>query len=244
MRIFAVSFIVKVIVVAVMAVPAYAAHNSAKKSVQYVLDQHSTQVVCRPTTQPGLNLCKDGTYSYVQDGNSWLGDGLCGPTSVATLVANTCGIFDAGPTQLAAYLRVSAGRGTNASQLLQLLRGPLREYQCRGHQWDVLRLKKNQVRWRKGSTKTLSWIVTPYDGQPKRKSSFVLAPAVVALRVDPDVSGHWTLVVDVDETSGCEVVHNTWGRQYRTPCRVFGELMQNGRSVIYLQGYQVAEALP
>ena len=200
--------------------------RQGKKRVQDYLEDVSEVETCdfRSADEPGI--CADGSVSFRQPADPAFGEGTCGPTAVANVSASLCR-SPVRPREVAAFLRRD---GTNAAHLLEALNGYVRRVDgCRSLVWKRVS-PSNGVRWSGQNNKTLAWLVSPYEEQPRDR-----LPAIVGLRVHPDIKGHWTTVIAVEVSQGkCEVRHNTWGRQFTTPCHQFDWLMRNGDDALYL----------
>ena len=203
--------------------------TTGEKSVEQYLNEHSSIERCGPTTTSDLNRCRDNSYSFEQR-RTLFGKGTCGPVAVANVAANYYAEIEP-PEAFTAYMRVE--NGTKAEDLKKGLQLVNSHSGNADHRFRFRWYNEQPIReiGRSGEESTLKEITLPYEEQ---QASFI--PAIVALRTDPNKSGHWTTVIGVtdDDRDGCRVVHNSWGRQYRTTCHMFRWLMTNGRSALYL----------
>ena len=212
------------------------ASTTGKKSVADILDdpRNSTIEFCKPTNRhperpryrhAELTRCQDGTYSYQQNEKDFLlGEGICGAVGVANVMVHTMDAVESPRTLFVAFGLDK--KGSDADDLKRLLTSMWRKSgqdQSGSYRWD-----HDQVK----TVESLDRLTRPYPEQAKP-----FLPTIVALRAHLRRPGHWTTVVRVEESQpgDCRVVHNTWGRQYHTDCRIFEKLMANaGGTALYL----------
>ena len=208
-----------------LALPLYG--ESGQKKVE---DYLGPPIKCRRSGDGQPNICPDGTRSFIQPLGGPSGVGLCGPTAVANLICMTCGECS-DPWVYAVLGGINVDRGTTPSQLLRATNMAiprLKVRQCRGYRWAYVPYGSvSNLGWKKSHNThkdALRWLLTRW---PKQRNAF--NPVIVGLSTGQK-GGHYTTVVRLD---GNTVVHNTWGRQYRTPWKTFKWLWM-GNEALYL----------
>ena len=205
------------------------------------LDQSQSVEVCKPTKSSDYRVCQDGTVSFVQpsglpyqkaDGQRYLDIGACGPTAVANILCMQCGLCHK-PISWLAITGLSQGGGTSSSDLW----GALNHHKLSdvkadsacpatvGYTWGI----REDVLF--GSPPTLKdlaydtreWKIQNRGASPSNNRRWDFNPVMVFLNDHTGKAGHVTTVVRVDLKNQI-VVHNTWGRQYRTDWRDFERL--------------------
>ena len=218
----------------------------------YLGRQEDRNVTCDNIRYSNLHnahrICNDFTDSFEQpNGGIYVGWGACVPTAVANLLCMQCGICDI-PENWIGLTGLEPGGGVFVSEDLTdaLREGPttpentkLRErlsFSCEGFGalWrfrNALRAKgrRSLLEWLSYSTniKSFQWVRDAVTGEPILTNHHKFNPVLVRLNDYTGKSGHLTTVVRVDLVNKI-VVHNTWGRQFRTRWKGFHELWKHG----------------
>lgn len=218
----------------------FAAQLKVKKSIEEYLEQHYDKPYEKCQSLPSLvgpssplHRCSDGTLSYIQEDLGPGSGGICGQVAVANVLTNMCESADFTPLSVSALMRNYDG--TNYTQRLRILNEVLAKgLECLGgkkFKANIAHPKHKRFCWidETGDPLTVAWMVRKYPDQPK--GSFI--PVIATLRTEEQ--GHATTIVRIEERNDgdCIVVHNTWGRQYRTPASKFKKIAQEMLYITY-----------
>lgn len=192
--------------------------------------------------------CSDSTVSFEQpDGSQYVNWGACVPTAIANLFCMQCRMCEL-PSEWLGLTGLESGGGvlTRRDLAPALRKEPLKRenaklrfdmgFYCRGFGalWkfqNALSSKgaKSLLEWLSYSTKIkpFQWETDNITKQNFLHSNSIFNPVLIELNDYTGKSGHLTTVVGVDVDNKI-VVHNTWGRQYRTRWKGFHELWEHG----------------
>ena len=143
-------------------------------------------------------------------------DGICGPVALANIMANFCGTLEFTPSSFDISIFSDDG-GTNISDYDDELEKLMSVEDCWRtagfwYEPEVVKVKSITGLDRMSLEFAVNPTALANDG--------TIRPAIVTLDMNNGTDGHATTVVAVlNDGKGCTVVHNTWGKQYHTPCK-------------------------
>lgn len=164
------------------------------------------------------------TISYDQQGSRLGRDGICGAVALANTMANFCGTQAYTPLGIDADINSDDG-GTKVRDYEVQLNKLMQAKFCAETAGFYFEPEIVKIRRMVGfNTISLQAGVTP----TKLANDSTILPAIVTLDMNNGTFGHATTVVAVlNDSDGCTVIHNTWGKQYHTPCDKFREVAKN-----------------
>ena len=211
-----------------------------KKTVGQLFQTRSQKIDCQPVG-PQRNVCPDGSVSFQQHGDGATGSGICGAVAAANLLATLCG--DASrPTTLAGIAGVWPGKGLSDGDIHWDILRPLMDRNPLCSNFDIDSAKQNHLNLLgEKDSRSLEYKLRPFRRQKRSKQAkrySLKNPVAVALRAPHGGPGHWVSVVGIHQNgSTCQVISNTWGAQYRTPCEDFRRWMKAaGNRAVWLDG--------
>ena len=235
-------------------VPVVDAAQAKKQSLHDMLGQASD--MCDRSSQKGGDrhlICDDNTVSFVQPGPKKYDFGACGPTALANAICMQCRVC-LHPNAWYRATGMRPGGGTQASDLLVGIENVMRDKDhkrkfkkhCKGYNWEQITISPdgNQITTNRG----LGWWLREWEGHTwflwwewdawEQESQAVRSvggrnvrfnPVMVFLNDHTGESGHVTTVVGVERDGNTLlVIHNTWGKQYRTKWSTFKQLWKYG----------------
>ncbi|OUR94182.1 hypothetical protein A9Q84_17930 [Halobacteriovorax marinus] len=175
--------------------------------------------------------CKDGSITYDQPKSTGIGgyNGFCGETAASNILHMHCGLM-ASPTKYCNSFTKDFTPGTRAGSLKTGLNSMFKENKplCPEGKWESYSSSgspEEYIQYLLGGLKQKSNFTRTRDSKGKVK----IFPFPIMIEVPPVGSKglHWVTVLDVigykkgkdlEKQTGCEVMINHWGDQYKVPC--------------------------
>ncbi len=202
-----------------------------------------------PLFHYGIRICSDGTTSFDQPDNQGLFDneGKCGQTAASNVFHMYCKMI-ASPNYCGTHLN-DAMPGVKPSTLDQGLDKLFNEdpNMCPTGFWDETNYKYQSdfilgIEFKLNSVPRNGNMVTRQlsNGKKRKKS-----PVMLLIKSPDSKKGlHWVTAVDIERSgSSCHMILNTWGDQYRVPCKKVAQWSKNvGKSYgLVLSKYTVID---